>query len=563
MSKEKLHELLKIWMKEYEEAIKRVPERKEFVTPSGIPLKPIYTPLDLGKDVYEHYIENVGFPGRDPYVRGVYTSMYRSRIWTKRLLTGFGSPEQANERIKLMIKAGETGINIPAPSISMRGLDTDQAAEMYDIGYIGLYGANLDTIEDLKIMMQDIPIDKISVNYSDPGPFITIAMHFVLGKLRGISWDKLRGTTNQADCYSHWVACWSFVLFPLEAHLKLTLDHFKWCVENAPQWWPLSIIGQHMSQAGATPVQELAFTLASGFDYLKRLIEMGIPADKAASRISAFFDGQIYLFEQVAKLRAARRIWSKVLKERFGVKDPRARQLRIHVQTSGVELTSKQVLNNIVRVTIQALGAILGGANSLHTDSYDEALCVPSRKAQIVALMTQHILSEETGVADVIDPLGGSYFVEWLTDEMEQRALEYIYKIEDMGGMLEAVRKGFIQREIAKSAYQYHKEVMERKRIMVGINEYVTEEEEPEIEYPKPDPELVKKQIERTKKIRRERDQKKAEDALNVLREVASGEKEGSIFQAVIDCVEACCTRGEIVKTLQEVFGVGKPKVYL
>jgi len=562
MTKEKLNELLKEWIKEYEEAIKRVPERKVFVTPSGIPLKPLYTPLDLGKDVYEHYIENIGFPGKDPYIRGVYSSMYRLRLWTKRLLTGFGSPEQANERIKLLLEAGETGINIPNPSISMRGMDTDQAAEMYDIGYIGLYGANIDTLEDLKIMMQDIPIDKISVNYSDEGPFYTIAAHFALAELRGISWDKIRGTTNQADCLSHWASCWCFVLFPLEAHLKLTLDHFKWCIENAPQWWPLSIIGQHMSEGGATPVQEIAFTLASGFEYLKRLVKMGISADKAASRISAFFNGNIYLFEQVAKLRAARRIWSRILKEKFGVKDPRARQLRIHVQTSGVELTNKQVLNNIVRVTIQALGAILGGANSLHTDSFDEALCAPSRQAALVALMTQHILSEETGVADVIDPLAGSYFVEWLTDEMERRALELIYKIEDMGGMYEAVRKGFVQSEIANSVYQHFKEVMEKKRIIVGINDYIIEEEEPKIEYPKPDIELVKKQIERTKRIRRERDQKKAEDALNTLREVASGEKEGSIFQAVINCVKAYCTRGEVVRTLKEIYGDGKPNFY-
>ncbi|RLI81825.1 methylmalonyl-CoA mutase [Archaeoglobales archaeon] len=559
-----LNKLLENWTEEYKKAISKAPERKKkFENPSEIPLKPIYTPLDIRGNIYSHYVNNVGFPGLYPFTRGVYPTMYRSRLWTKRLLTAFGSPEQANERIKLMLKAGETGINIPAPSISMRGMDTDEAAEKLDKGYIGLYGANFDTLKDIEILLDGIPIHKISVNYSDPAPFVTIALHFAFAKRKGIPWSEIRGTTNQADCYSHWASCWDFILFPLEAHLNLTLDHFEWCAKNAPRWWPLSIIGQHNSQAGATPVQEVAFTLAAGIDYVKRLVEKGMTADLAAQKISAFFDGQINLFEMAAKLRAARRIWARIMKEEFKAKNPRSWQLRMHVQTSGVELTRQQVLNNIVRVTLQALGAVLGGANSLHTDSFDEALCIPSEKAQIIALMTQHILSEESGVADVIDPLGGSYYVEWLTDEIEQRALEYIYKIEEMGGMLEALRKGFIQREIAKSAYDLQKKIENKERIIVGVNEFVIEEEEPEIEYPKPNSELVERQIERTKGIRKERDLQKVESSLDKLKEIASGNKEGNIFQQVINCVNVYCTRGEIVGALREIFGEGRPKIYL
>lgn len=526
-----------------------------FVTPSGIELGPIYVPSESG----DGYLEKLGFPGAYPYVRGVHTTMYRGRLWTKRMLSGYGDPNTFNKRVKLLLEAGETGINVPAPSVSSRGYDTDQMAEELDKGYIGLYGTPVDTLEDLELCFDGVPIDKVSVNYSDPGPFVSVAMHFALASKRNIPWNQLRGTSNQADCLSHWVNTHQFVIFPLDAHLRLTIDHMKWCTENASKWHPLSLIGQHASQSGATAVQELAFTLAAGVYYLEECQRAGIKVDQVAPRIGAFFDGPINFFESIAKLRAARRLWARITRERFEARDQRSWQLPIHVQTSGVELTRQQPLLNIARVAIQALAAILGGVQSLHTDSYDEAITIPSEQAALIALLTQHVLSDETGVAEVIDPLGGSCFVESLTDEMEKRAQEYIDKIDEMGGMARAVGSGYVYQEITQSIHKHINEVERKEKIIVGVNEYVMPEEIHKFESVKPDPRLIDLQIERTKRTRRERDQARAREALAKVKSMALCATDGSIFGSVIEAAEANCTRGEIVGALRDVFGTGRP----
>jgi methylmalonyl-CoA mutase N-terminal domain/subunit len=505
-------------------------------------------------------LEKLGLPGQYPFTRGVYASMYRNRVWTKRLLAGYGAPENFNERAKLLLEAGETGLNAPAPSVSMRGYDTDQMAEMYDKGYVGLYGTPLDSVLDTEISLKDIPIDQISVNYSDPGPFVSIALHFAEARRRGIPLNDLRGSANQADCLSHWVSSHQFIIFPLEVHMRMTVDLITWCTRHARKWHPLSIIGQHHSQSGATPLQELAFTLAAGIAYVEECLKTGMNIDEFAPRISGFFDGQINFLELAAKLRAARRMWAKTMRERFGAKDPRSWQLPIHVQTSGVELTRQMPLLNIARVALQAVGAVLGGTQSLHTDSWDEAITIPKQEAALIALMTQHIISEESGAAEVIDPLGGSYYVEALTDELEKRAWEIIDTIDSMGGMVKAVSSGWVYREITRSIRESQAAIDKKEKIVVGVNEYtLPEEEQQQFESFEVDPELVDGQIERTKRLRQERDQAKAKSALEELRAIAEDPGKGNIFEGVFNAVQAYCTRGEIVHTLKEVLGEGRP----
>jgi methylmalonyl-CoA mutase N-terminal domain/subunit len=549
---------LRKWEKDYDASLRKLPTRKKkFTTQSEITVEPLYTPRQISES--DDYLEKLGFPGEYPYTRGVYASMYRNRIWTKRLLVGYGAPEDLNERNKMLLSAGETGLNVTGSSVSMRGYDTDQMAEELDRGYVGMYGTPLDSVLDTEISLKDIPIDKVSVNYSDQGPFVSTATHFVVAQRRGIPLEKIVGSTNHADCFSHWISCAMYILFPLDAHVKMTVDLIKWCSRSVRRWHPLSIIGQHYSQNGATPVQELAFTLASGIAHVDNCLKAGMDIDEFAPRISGFFDGQINVFELAAKLRAARRMWASIMKNRFKAKDPRSWQLRIHVQTSGVELTRQVPHLNIARVACQALGAVLGGCNSLHTDSWDEAITIPSEKSALLALMTQHVISEETGVADVIDPLGGSYYLEFLTDRMEQEAWKIIENIDAMGGMMKAAEDGYVYRNISNSVMRDLIAVKNKERVIVGVNEFCQPEEESSFESFKIDPELVDRQMERTKRLRKERNQAKAKAALDELRLIAEGSRDGNIFEGVIDAIKLECTRGEIVRALQDVFGKGKP----
>jgi len=522
--------------------------RKEvFKTLSGIPLKPYYTPEDV-RDLDYH--QSLGDPGNYPYTRGIYPHMYRERLWTKRMLVGHETPEVFNRRQKIMFQNGTTGINFVPCNSYARGYDTDEV----DIELLGRCGTTIDSLQDLEIAFQDLPLDQITVGFNDPSPFVLAAMYLAYAEKQGIDWCLLRGTSNQSDFISHYVSCNMFFRFSLEGHLRILLDHISFCARHVPQWNCLSVVGQHMQQAGATPVQALAFTLASGIFYVRETLRSGLKAEEFLPRFTFFFDVGSEFFEEIAKFRAARRMWAKILRERFRITDPKCLRLKFHAQTSGTSLTREQPLNNIARVTIQALAAILGGVQSLHTDAYDEALWSPTEESARIALMTQNILAEETGVADVIDPLAGSYYVESLTNQLEERAWEYIDRIEEMGGMLEAVRRGYPQREITQAAYQFQKEIDGKERIIVGLNEYRVEEERLNYTPPELRRDLIERQVARTKRLKRERDQRRAQEALDQLREAATDPKR-NIFAAVIEAVKAEVTQGEIVRELGKVFG--------
>jgi methylmalonyl-CoA mutase N-terminal domain/subunit len=528
--------------------------RKEiFKTLSGIPVKPFYTPADVKEVDYE---EHLGDPGQFPFTRGIYPTMYRGRLWTKRMLVGYETPEVFNVRQRTMFENGTTGINFVPCNSYARGYDSDEV----DIELLGRCGTTIDSLQDLEIAFRDIPLDQVTAGFNDPSPFALIAMYLAFAEKQGIDWTCLRGTSNQSDFISHYVSCNMFFRFSLEGHLRILLDHIKFCAQQVPQWNCLSIVGQHMQQAGATPVQALAFTLASGIFYIRETLKLGLKGEVFIPRFTFFYDVGNEFFEEIAKFRAARRMWARILKERFNLRDPKCLRLKFHAQTSGTSLTREQPLNNIARVAIQALAAILGGVQSLHTDAYDEALWSPTEESARIALMTQNILAEETGIADVIDPLGGSYYVEALTNEMEARAWEYIDRIEEMGGMLEAVRRGYPQKEISQAAYQYQKEIDNKERIIVGVNEYRVEEKRSDGSSPGLRKDLIEKQIARTKQLKKERNQQQVKEALGNLRDAALNQ-EKNIFAAVIEAVKANVTQGEIVRELGQIFGRDQIKI--
>ena len=546
---------LERWRQEYTDFVRDHPERKaEFRTRSGIPLKPIYTAADLA-----HMDEgrDLGLPCRYPFTRGVYPSMYRGQLWTKRLLIGLQIPEIFNERQREMLREGQTGINLIPCNSYMRGYDSDEV----EPELVGRCGTAIDSMRDIEICFEGIPQDRVSTAFNDPAPFVMVAMYVALAQQRGVPLDCLRGTSNQSDFLSHYVACNMMYRFGLEGHLRLLLDHIEFCTRYMPKWQPLSIVGQHMQQAGATPVQALAFTLSSGIFYVEQTIKRGLPVDSFAPRFSFFFDVSLDFFEEVAKFRAARRMWARIMRERFGARDERSWRLRFHAQTSGADLTQQQPLNNIIRATVQTLAAVLGGAQSIHTDAYDEAYWTPSEKARRLALMTSHILGEETGVADVIDPLGGSFYVESLTNEVEKRAWEYIEQIDRLGGMMEAVKKGYVQAEIARAAVDFQQEVERGERTVVGVNRYCLPELEDIVpEQEKVPPELVARHVERTRRAKAERDQARAQAARDLLRRAAEDESLNT-FEAVIEAVKAGLTQGEIVAQLRAIYGAGVPLV--
>lgn len=545
-------EKIEQWQNLYSQTLERMPERKKsFANLSGIPLKPLYTPLDTeGID----YSEKLGVPGEYPFTRGVYPTMYRTQPWSRRMLIGFESPETWNARQKEMFCAGQTAVNLAHCNSWMRGLDVD----MVEKELVGTCGTPINVLKDMEICFDGIDLDKVSVALNDCGPFTSTAMLLSLAEKRGTPFSCLSGTANQADFLSHYASLHMYIRFSQEGHRRATTDWIKFCVNNLPHWNPLSVIGQHMQQAGATPVQELAFTLASAIYHVEECLKAGLNIDAFASRVTFFFDVTINVMEEIAKFRAGRRIWAKLMKERWGAKDPRSQRFKFHAQTSGRELTRQQVLNNVVRVAFQALAAVLGGAQSIHTDAYDEALNSPSPEAARLALMTQNIIAEETGLADVIDPIGGSYYLETLTNQMEEKTWEYINKIEAMGGMLKALEKGFIQDEIARSSLNDIKAIEQKEKIVIGLNENVIPEEldfDPNL--PKPDPVKVQQQIDRVKAIKKNRNQAQARKSLEHLKRTAEGNT-GNLFEAVIDCVKSDVSHGEVVAALQEVYGQGK-----
>ncbi|NJE01575.1 methylmalonyl-CoA mutase [Thermococcus sp. JdF3] len=528
--------------------IEKRPERKEkFMTDDGFEIKRTYTPADLGEDW--DYLEKLGFPGEYPFTRGVYATMYRGRFWTMRQYAGFGTAEESNRRYKYLLEQGQTGLSVAFDLPTQIGYDSDHPMSEGEVGKVGVA---IDSLWDMRVLFDGIPLDKVSTSMTINSTAANLlAMYILVAEEQGVAPSQLRGTV-QNDILKEYIARGTYI-FPPQPSMRLTTDIIMYCAENVPKWNPISISGYHIREAGANAVQEVAFTLADGIEYVKAVIDRGMDVDKFAGRLSFFFNAHNNFLEEIAKFRAARRLWAYIMKEWFNAKNPRSMLLRFHTQTAGSTLTAQQPENNIVRVAIQALAAVLGGTQSLHTNSYDEALSLPTEKSVRIALRTQQIIAYESGVVDTIDPLGGSYYIEWLTDHIYEEALKYIEKIQKMGGMMRAIERGYIQKEIAESAYKYQREVEEKKRIIVGVNEFIVDEPL-DVEILKVDPSIREKQIERLKKLRSERDSKKVEEALDKLRKAAETDDE-NLMPYIIEAHRHLATLGEVTDVLREVWG--------
>jgi methylmalonyl-CoA mutase N-terminal domain/subunit len=525
----------------------RFPERRnEFITTSSVPIKRLYYPADV-KD--QDYLAKLGFPGEYPFTRGVHPTMYRGRIWTMRMFSGFGSAEESNKRYKYLLDHGETGLSVAFDYPTLYGRDTDHPLAE---GEFGKCGVAVSSLRDMEILMSGIPVDKITTSMTINGPAPVVwAFYLANGINTGVSMDKLGGTI-QNDILKEYIAQKSWI-YPPEESMRLIIDTFEYGFKHVPLWNTISISGYHIREAGSTAVQELAFTLADGLAYVQAAMERGLDVDAFAPRLSFFFNAHNDLLEELAKYRAARRIWAREMKDRFGAKKPRSWWLRFHTQTAGCSLTAQQPEINIVRTTIQALAAVLGGTQSLHTNSMDEAWALPSEKAVRIALRTQQILAHESGVANTIDPFGGSYLLESLTDQMEEETYKYFDKIESLGGVIPAIEKGFFQREIADAAYTYQREIEKNERTIVGINDFTLKDEELTIPILDMDPEGEKRQFARLKSLRKERDSRKWEEALNQLRKASEGDE--NLMPYILDAAKAYATLGEICDVMREVFG--------
>jgi methylmalonyl-CoA mutase N-terminal domain/subunit len=528
------------------EHLEKHPERKEqFITTSSLPINRLYSPDDIGD--FE-YLKDLNFPSQYPFTRGVQSTMYRGKLWTMRMFSGFGTAEESNLRYKYLLEHGETGLSVAFDFPTLYGFDTDHPMAK---GEFGKCGVAISSLKDMELLFSEIPIDKITTSMTINGPAAILwAMYIVNAEKQGFSKDQIGGTI-QNDILKEYIAQKSYI-FPPEPSMRLIVDTFEYGFKNIPKWNTISISGYHIREAGSTALQELAFTLADGLAYVEEAINRGLNVDDFAPRLSFFFNAHNDLFEEIAKYRAARRIWAREMKERFKAKNPRSWWLRFHTQTAGCALTAQQPENNIVRVTIQALAAVLGGTQSLHTNSMDEALALPSEKAVRIALRTQQILAHESGVANTIDPVGGSYFVEALTNQMEEECYKYFDKIDALGGVIPAIEKGFFQKEIANASYLYQKEIEKKKRTIVGINDYVLDEPL-RIELLKMDPEGEMRQLNRLKELREKRDNKKVDELLSTLRGKAEGEE--NLMPFILDCVREYCTLGEITDVFREVFG--------
>jgi methylmalonyl-CoA mutase N-terminal domain/subunit len=526
--------------------IERFPERREeFITTSSQPIRRLYTPVDI-EDT--DYLNDIGFPGEFPFTRGVHPTMYRGRLFTMRQFAGFGSAEETNARFKYLLEHGQTGLSVAFHLPTLYGYDSD--APMAE-GEIGKCGVAIDSLKDMEILFDGIPLDRVSTSMTINSPAaVLLAMYQVVGEKQGVPPEKLRGTI-QNDILKEYIAQKEYI-FPPEPSMRLVVDTFEYCSEKMPQFNTISISGYHIREAGSTAAQELAFTLADGFAYVEAAVERGLKIDEFAPRLSFFFNCHNDFFEEVAKFRAARRIWARIMKEKHGATG-RSLLLRFHTQTAGCSLTAQQPEINVVRVAVQAMAAIMGGTQSLHTNSLDEALALPTEEAVKIALRTQQIIAHESGVINTIDPLGGSYFVEALTNEMEKQALEYFRKIEELGGVVPAIEKGFFQREIADSAFLYQREIDEKKRIIVGVNEYIDDEENP-IPILKIDPELAKNQISRINEVKATRDNKKVEEILERLKNAAKGTE--NLMPLIVEAVREYATIQEICDVMRDIFGV-------
>jgi len=520
------------------------PERPTtFTTLSGEEIRPLYTERDLPEP------GQIGLPGEFPFTRGVYPSMYRGRLWTMRQFAGFGTAEETNARFRYLLEHGQTGLSTAFDMPSLMGYDSDH---MRSLGEVGREGVAVDTLDDMATLFAGIDLGAVTVSMTINAPAaIMMAYYVVAAEENGVPRERLGGTI-QADILKEYIAQKEWC-FPVDPAMRLLGDMIEWCSREMPRWHPVSISGYHIREAGSTAAQELAFTLKDGLTYVEQAVERGIPVDDFAPRLSFFFNAHIDFFEEIAKYRAARRIWARELRETFGAQNPKSWLMRTHVQTAGVSLTAQQPLNNIVRTAIEALAGVLGGTQSLHTNSYDEALALPTEEAVRVALRTQQVIAHETGVTNTIDPLGGAYFVEALTDRIEAHAYAYFAKIDELGGMVEAVKRGFPQREIADAAYTLQQDYDTRARILVGVNDF-TEGADGELELHRVDPALERKQIGRVQAVRARRDSTAVEHALATLREAAA-RPDHNLMPNLLDCARVHATEGEIVASLQQVFG--------
>jgi methylmalonyl-CoA mutase N-terminal domain/subunit len=530
--------------------IKKFKERKEeFTTPSGIPLPRAATPSD------QDYMEKLGFPGEYPFTRGVQPTMYRSRFWTMRQYAGFASAAESNKRYRYLLEQGQTGLSVAFDLPTQIGYDAD---DPMSLGEVGKVGVSISSLKDMETLFNQIPLDKVSTSMTINAPAaVLLAMYIAVGKHQDVEMKALRGTI-QNDILKEYVARGTYI-FPPAPSLRLITDSFQFCEKEIPNWNTISISGYHIREAGSTAVQEVAFTIADAIEYVKAAIASGLEVDHFASQLSFFFAAHNDFLEEVAKFRAARRIWAQIMRERFGAKDPKSWMLRFHTQTGGSTLTAQQPENNIVRVTLQALAAVMGGTQSLHTNSMDEALWLPTEKSVRTALRTQQIIAHESGVADTIDPLAGSYVVEYLTDEIAKRAMEYIRRIDDLGGALAAIEKGYMQNEISDSAYKAQMAVENKEQIVVGVNAFQSEDKI-ELERLKVDPSIEAEQRARLAELRKNRDNKKVTELMGTLGNAAKQNE--NLIPLFITCVENDMTLGEICGVLRKVWGEYQPPVW-
>jgi methylmalonyl-CoA mutase N-terminal domain/subunit len=542
-------ESLRAWREEYERERKR---NVDFVTQSSTEVEPLYTPKDLQESEYDRQL---GFPGAFPYTRGIHSTMYRGKLWTMRQFAGFGTAEDANRRFKFLLGLGQTGLSVAFDFPTLMGYDSDHPRAE---GEVGMCGVAISSLRDMETLFEGIPLDRVSTSMTINGPAAMLFCFYVAAAERqGIDIAKLRGTI-QNDILKEYMAQHAWV-FPVEPALKLIGDVFEWAAKHTPLWNTVSISGYHIREAGATAVQELAFTLANGFEYVERGLARGLAVDEFAPRLSFFWDVHNDLFEEVAKMRAARRIWARHLRESYGAQDPRSWKMRFHCQTAGVSLTAQQPTNNVVRVAYQGLAAVLAGAQSLHTNSLDETLALPTREAAQVALRTQQILAYETGVANVIDPLGGSYYVEALTDRMEQEAEQLFREIASVGGVVKGIEAGWFQSRIAQSSMRFQHEVEQKRRIVVGVNEFVVDDDQ-QVETHQLNDEADAVQRARLADLRQERSQDQVDACLAALRQAA--ERDDNVMPAMLDCARAYCTLYEIRHTLEEIYGAYREPIF-
>jgi methylmalonyl-CoA mutase N-terminal domain/subunit len=551
MYDQKKLDALKASLKKWEEtslkkALSQLPERAdEFITTSSEPINRLYTPLDVAENDYE---ATLGLPGEYPYTRGVHPTLHRSKLWTMRMFAGFGTAEETNARFKYLLEQGQTGLSIAFDLATLMGYDTDQPEAL---GEFGKCGVAISSLKDMEILLDGIPLDKVSSSMTINSPAAIIwAMYLAAAEKQGISLDKLRGTT-QNDILKEFIAQKEFI-FPPEPSMRLVVDTMEFGAQKVPQWNTISISGYHIREAGSTAAQELAFTLADGLEYVRWGIARGMDVDDFAPRLSFFFNAHNDFFEEIAKYRAARRVWAREMRETFKAKNPRSWLLRFHTQTAGVSLTAQQPENNVVRVALQAMAAVLGGTQSLHTNSMDEALALPSEHSVTIALRTQQIIAEESGVTNTVDPLGGSYFVEAQTDRMEKDAYAYFQRIQDLGGVIPAIEKGFMQGEIADAAYRYQREIDTGIRKIVGVNAYA-ENKPLVIPILKMDPNGYTRQVNRLKEVRKTRDSGRVGQTLDKLRIACEGTE--NTMPYIMECVHSYCTLGEIVGVMTKVFG--------